>query len=126
MREVRILVSGSRTWIDDTVIHSEFLRISRVARVRNIRIVIIEGECEGVDLLARALAELFGWGVLPFPAKWKQHGRAAGPIRNRQMITEGKPHCGLLFHHNIRRSKGTRDMMVALVAAGIRYRLVEG
>lgn len=48
---------------------------------------------------------------LPFPAKWKEFGRAAGPIRNQQMLDEGKPELVLAFHDDLENSKGTKDMV---------------
>ncbi len=32
-----------------------------------------------------------GIPVMTFPADREKHGRAAGPIRNKQMLEEGKP-----------------------------------
>ena len=46
-----------------------------------------------------------------FPADWNRHHKAAGHIRNQQMLTEGKPTLVLAFHNNIMGSKGTRDMI---------------
>jgi len=41
-------------------------------------------------------------------ADWERYGRAAGPIRNRQMI-ETKPNLVLAFHNNLALSKGTKN-----------------
>lgn len=46
---------------------------------------LIEGGASGVDRLAKEWAESRGVDVLSFPAQWDQHGKSAGPIRNRQM-----------------------------------------
>ena len=35
--------------------------------------------------IARAVHQL-GWCSLVMPAQWQQHGRAAGPIRNRELL----------------------------------------
>lgn len=43
--------------------------------------------------------------LLRFPAKWNEHGKAAGPIRNQQMLTEGKPDVVFAFHDDIASSK---------------------
>ena len=50
--------------------------------------------------------------VNPFPAQWSKYGRAAGPLRNTQMLSEGNPDIVLAFHDNIKRSRGTRNMIV--------------
>lgn len=56
---------------------------------------------------------------LPFPADWNRYGRAAGPIRNRQMLTEGKPDLVVAFHDDIESSKGTKDMVTIAEKAGV-------
>jgi hypothetical protein len=33
-----------------------------------------------------AAADQLGWPQIACPAAWREHGRAAGPIRNRQML----------------------------------------
>jgi hypothetical protein len=71
----------------------------------------IEGEAKGADSLARDVALELGFKVLSFPADWDKYHRAAGPIRNRQMLTEGKPDLVLAFHQDLTRSKGTKNMV---------------
>jgi hypothetical protein len=57
--------------------------------------------------------------VLAFPAQWDTYGRAAGPIRNRQMLNEGRPDEVIAFHEHIDESKGTANMVKIAKAAGI-------
>ena len=57
--------------------------------------------------------------VLSFPAKWRQHGRAAGPIRNQQMLDEGLPTHVYAFHDHLDKSRGTRDMIDRAQACNI-------
>lgn len=47
---------------------------------------IVSGHCQGADMLGEKYAEEHGFPVKVFPADWKKYGRAAGPIRNKQMI----------------------------------------
>jgi hypothetical protein len=47
---------------------------------------LLHGAARGADQAIAAAADQLGWPQLPCPALWKQHGRAAGPIRNRQML----------------------------------------
>lgn len=58
---------------------------------------------------------------LPFEADWHTHGRAAGPIRNRRMIEEGKPDLVVAFPGG----RGTANMVNQARAAGIEVREVE-
>ncbi|KKN01348.1 hypothetical protein LCGC14_1128740 [marine sediment metagenome] len=47
------------------------------------------------------------------------YGKAAGPIRNKQMLDEGQPHLVLAFHDNIEESTGTKDMVKQAAKRGI-------
>lgn len=50
-----------------------------------------------------------------FYANWHLDGKAAGPIRNARMLSEGRPDIGVEFPGG----KGTRDMRNRLIRAGI-------
>jgi hypothetical protein len=69
--------------------------------------VIIEGEAPGADSLAREWAELRGIPVEKYPADWKKHGRAAGPLRNTLMLRNGRPHLVVAFPGGA----GTADLL---------------
>ncbi len=112
----RLLVCGDRDWTDSDTI----LRWIQGQKPT----VVIHGAARGADRIAGELAEQLGIPVLKFPAEWTKYGRAAGPIRNRQMLKEGKPDQVLAFHDNIAESKGTADMITAAREAGVFARLV--
>jgi hypothetical protein len=86
--------------------------------------MIIEGEARGADRLARMAAEAHGYTVERYPADWSAYHRAAGPIRNRQMLREGRPHLILAFHDHIAESKGTADMIEQAMRAHRRPLLI--
>lgn len=46
---------------------------------------VVSGGATGVDALGEQWAAQWGIPVRRFPADWKRHGNAAGPIRNREM-----------------------------------------
>ncbi len=48
---------------------------------------ILCGEARGPDTWGRMWAEARGIPVVSYPADWEHHGRSAGMIRNREMIT---------------------------------------
>lgn len=50
-----------------------------------------------------------------YPADWKRYGMAAGPIRNRRMLKEGKPDIVIAFAGG----RGTADMVRQAKAAGV-------
>ena len=49
-------------------------------------ITILSGHCKGTDLMAERYAKEKGFALEIYPADWKKYGKAAGPIRNRQMV----------------------------------------
>ncbi len=109
--------TGDPGWTNREAIHRELEKLPADT-------VIIEGEAEGADLLARDVAEVMGFTVEPYPAEWKRYGRAAGPIRNRQMLDEGQPDLVLAFHADIAASTGTADMLGQAKKRGIPTRLL--
>lgn len=111
---MRVLVSGSRDWTNTTLI-LECLK----ALYYDGYDTLIEGEAKGADTIAKNCGRYLGMTVLPFPADWKKYRRAAGPIRNQKMLTDGKPDLVIAFHNNITESKGTKDMIERAKKAGI-------
>ena len=77
--------------------------------------VVIQGEARGADRLAKNWAEFINVPVLSFPADWARYGRNAGPVRNLQMIQEGKPDLVVAF----RGGSGTKDMIRQAMQYGI-------
>ncbi len=108
----RVLICGDRNWKDRGAI---FDCVSALPE----SVPIIEGEARGADRIAGQAGRFFGHTVFEFPADWNQYGKAAGPIRNRQMMKEGKPTLVVFFHNNLRQSKGTKDMVEVAVKNGI-------
>lgn len=47
---------------------------------------IVSGHALGADSLGEAYANFYGIKLTIFKADWDTYGRAAGPIRNKQMI----------------------------------------
>lgn len=81
-------------------------------------LVIIEGGASGADTLASVWATYRQVKHLCFPADWQRHGRAAGSIRNTQMIEEGKPDLVLAAPGG----PGTKNMIRQVTQHGIRVR----
>ena len=104
--------TGAPGWTDREVIKRQLMKLPP-------HTVIIEGEAEGADLLAKSVAEELGLTVEPYPALWYVYGRGAGPVRNKQMLDEGKPDLVLAFHDNIQGSRGTKDMVMQAAKRGI-------
>lgn len=111
MTELRILFTGDREWDDWAAVVKALEPYPRDA-------LIITGGARGLDTIAEQAAIAMGFlARVRLDADWKHHGKAAGPIRNRQMLEvlrAGPADCVrvvLAFHDDLPRSKGTKDMV---------------
>lgn len=114
----RILICGDRKWNDALMIY----RAMQEELELHGPLIVIEGEAPGADRMSRIAADSLRFPVRRFPADWKRYGRAAGPIRNKQMLEEGMPDEVWSFHDNIAKSKGTANMVKIATEAGIPVR----
>lgn len=114
--DARVLIYGSRTWSDPEPIRAVIDRLPPT-------VVVIHGGARGADALAGELATARGLTVEVFPAQWQNHGRGAGPIRNQQMIDDGRPTRAFGFRMP-GTSAGTDDMTRRLITAGIEHEAV--
>lgn len=108
---MRVLVCGGRDYADRTGLFMELDRLHAAWCFE----VVIEGEARGADTLAREWAESRGLPVEKYPADWARDGRAAGPIRNRRMLVEGKPDMVIAFPGG----RGTDNMLAQAITAGV-------
>jgi predicted Rossmann-fold nucleotide-binding protein len=108
---MRVLVCGGRNFDDALTLGSWLGGIHKKQGIT----LLIEGGARGADHMARRFAEWAGIPVKTFNADWEKHGRAAGPIRNKQMLEEGKPDLVVAFDGG----RGTADMMRQARAAGV-------
>lgn len=119
--EVRILVTGARTTTpeNDQYVASVLRFIAAPILAGGGQVVVVEGRCPkgGVDRAAQKWAEATP-GVVdkPYPADWSTHGKAAGMIRNAEMVAAGADIC-LAFPGPD--SVGTWDCLKKAAAAGI-------
>jgi hypothetical protein len=50
--------------------------------------LVLHGGARGADAAIARAAHQLGWCSLVISAAWEQHGRAAGPIRNRELLEQ--------------------------------------
>lgn len=108
---MRILVCGGRDFGDRDFL---FGTLDRLHRERGFT-VLIEGVARGADQLAVEWADARAIEHLRFPADWERHRRRAGPLRNKQMLDEGKPDLVVAFPGGT----GTANMIGQAQAAGV-------
>ena len=77
--------------------------------------VLIEGGAQGTDRFARFWAERSGIRIETYDADWEHQGKAAGAIRNKRMLDEGKPEMVIAFPGG----KGTLNMISQALRAGV-------
>lgn len=105
---VRILVTGSRRWTDREVITQALYDVWQEAGFPR-DVTVVHGACPygGADAIAAEVAKQhFGWVVDPHPADWKMLKKAAGPIRNQEMVDLGADVCLAFIMPD---SRGTLD-----------------
>ena len=99
---MKVLVCGGRNYNEKAIVFSTLASIHDSENITE----IIHGGASGADNLADVWAKSMGIPIKEFKADWEKHGRAAGPIRNQQMI-EYKPDLVVAFPGG----KGTADMI---------------
>lgn len=143
---MKVLVSGSRSLLDPRPVWTMLDGLWRDYEVGYMLtttepFVVIHGAARGVDTSADNWATQSplhgplmdarpdptrpppdeGYVLLdPYPADWDRHGKAAGPIRNREMLAASEPDLVIAFVDKpLTRSRGTHDMVTIAREAGI-------
>lgn len=114
---MRILVCGGRDFSDYTFLKSILDHFNETYEIE----CIIEGEAKGADKLSAQWAKENNITCVPFPADWVKHKRAAGPIRNSQMLKEGKPDFVIAFPGG----SGTNNMISQTKKAKIQILVID-
>jgi len=109
---MRVLVCGGRDYNDRDVAY----RVLDDLRKHDAELMLMCGMATGADILAHQWAKYNRIRCLEFTADWNKHGKAAGPIRNAQMLEEGGPDLVIAFPGG----RGTADMISKAKKAGVR------
>ena len=112
----RILICGDRNWKDVETIENFISSLSPDT-------VIIHGNSRGADKIAERKAKEHGLTVKGYSADWDRYGRAAGPIRNKRMLLEGRPDRVVAFHNDLSKSRGTADMLRQAEKRGVAFEI---
>jgi YspA, cpYpsA-related SLOG family len=113
---MRVLVCGGRSF-DDLPLLDRTLDELHAGRPIT---TVIHGGAAGADTMAHFWAGAAGVPIDVYLARWKEHGKAAGPIRNQRMLDEGKPDLVVAFPGG----RGTADMIRRAERAGVPVRAV--
>lgn len=80
---MRVMVTGGRGFADYS------LAAATLGRYLSTADTLVHGACRGCDEICARIAQETGIVTEPHPAQWDRYGKAAGPIRNREMIDSG-------------------------------------
>lgn len=105
----KIIVAGSRDFI-----YREFL-FSELDKLIKEPCIILCGEAKGADTYGKQWALSRNHDVASFPANWDKHGKAAGMIRNQEMIDDADEL--IAFWDGV--SRGTADVVRRAEKKGI-------
>ena len=121
---MKILICGGRDFKDKSKIYSDLDFYYNLCYENNESLSIISGMAKGADSLEWLYAKEHDLELFEFPADWKHHNNAAGPIRNKKMLDEGKP--DLVLAYPTEKSVGTRHMIKIARQAGVKVIVYEG
>jgi hypothetical protein len=126
---MKILVCGGRDYSDKELIfktlydlcikHSKFYNPDDNWLPSDIK--IIAGGAAGADRIAISFAIQHYTQYKEYPAQWQKYGRAAGPMRNQQMLDKEHPDLVVAFPGG----RGTTDMISRAKKAGIKVMEIE-
>lgn len=114
---MKVLVCGGRDYTDYDRLEDELNLVWRSYG----EFTVISGMARGADSLAVRYAEEYDYPLEKYPADWDLHGKAAGYIRNKQMLDEGKPDLVVAFPGG----RGTDNMIKIAKQAGVEVLQIE-
>lgn len=110
----RILITGARAWDDLAGIAGAFTQ-AHLALGEPAEVTVVSGACpNGADALCEAEARRREWTVERHPARWDEHGKAAGFVRNAHMVSLG---ADLVLAFVAGQARGTRHTIGQAIKA---------
>ena len=82
--QYRVIIAGTRTFNDYNLLKESCEYLLRESMKKQ-QIIIVSGHARGTDTMGERFAKEHGLPCEYYPANWQIHGRAAGPIRNKEM-----------------------------------------
>lgn len=116
MTAARLLITGSRHFNDAGLMSAAISdAISTLRGFGFTRVVLVCGGARGADMLAAHIGRSMGLEIEAHPARWDVYGKAAGPVRNKEMVELG---ADLVLAFPVGESRGTRGCMQLAVEKG--------
>lgn len=116
----RVLVTGSRDWVDRLAIERVMDRFDLLLPRP---ITLVSGHCPtGADFIAEQHARALGWDIELYPADWETHGKRAGYLRNKEMVDAG---ADIVIAFILNASRGGLMTVKLAKEAGLPVRMLE-
>lgn len=117
---MKILITGSR-------VYGNYGKVKE-AIVNSGATIVVHGNAKGADTLAKDVCFQRGLDERRYPANWDKYGKAAGSLRNQQMIDEehkASEPIELVIAFPVEGSIGTYDMINRAKKAGIKVEIIK-
>lgn len=114
----RVIFTGYRKWRHETPVVDALMELDPNEWI------IVHGGAKGLDKIVDDTARAMGFEVEVYKAKWKEYDKAAGPIRNRLMLSRENVELVIAFP-DPKRSVGTYDMIDIAEEAGVDVIIME-
>lgn len=110
---MKLIIAGSRD-LSPELVYAEIVKL----RIANHEIVqateIVCGCAAGADTAGEMYADFYGIDIIKFAPDWDTHGKAAGPIRNKEMALYADAALIFMKPGGSRGSKNMADHMYRL------------
>lgn len=103
----KIIIAGGRSFNNYELLKEKCDYYLSKAIMNKDNIIIISGTANGADKLGEKYAQEKGFTIERHPAKWKELGKKAGYVRNKEMAEVS--HALIAFWDN--KSRGTKHMI---------------
>ena len=110
---MKVAIVGTRTFNDYRLLKKFVLQCVPLNQIE----YVVTGDAKGADTLAYVFAKGNNIPYDRLEAEWTKHGKAAGPIRNQQVVDRAD--CVIAFWDG--KSPGTRSTIQMAKRAGKKY-----
>ena len=130
VRELRIIVAGSRDFKDYTLLRDTLMYYLTDMDDADVvdnpsQVKFISGTARGADVLGEQFAYTYEYDVIRFPPDWDTYGKSAGYRRNAEMAKYASEAYGVLFAFWDGKSKGTKHMIDLANRYGLEVHVVK-
>ncbi len=113
----RVIIAGSRFFNNYNFLKRKCEKILENKK----KVTILSGGCRGTDKLGEDFAKEKGYDLEVYLAEWNIHGKAAGPIRNTEMVDKADALIAFVGKGSV----GTKDVIKKAKNKGLLIREIK-